>query len=57
LNIHNQCVKADVPFHFKQTGAKLKKDGQIYRILRKHQHSQARKANIDYEKLFKRVPF
>jgi protein gp37 len=47
LNIRSQCIKAGVPFHFKQTGAYLKKEGHIYRILRKYQHSQARKAKID----------
>ena len=29
----------------------VKKDGKVYRIERKFQHSQARKANIDYGKL------
>ena len=41
-------VRADVPFHFHQTGARLIKDGRTYRIPRCHQHSQAHKANIDY---------
>lgn len=46
LNIRRQCIKADVPFYFKQTGAKFLKDGILYRIPRKFQHSQAKKANI-----------
>ncbi len=50
LNIRNQCINSDVPFHFKQTGARLEKDGRIYRIERKHQHSQAFKSGIDYVK-------
>jgi hypothetical protein len=36
-----------VPFRFKQTGANFSKDGKIYRIPRKLQHAQARKANIN----------
>ena len=48
LAIREQCIKADVPFHFHQTGAQLIKDGRTYRIPRCHQHSQARKANINY---------
>lgn len=47
LSLRRQCLKVGVPFHFKQTGARLRKDGRIYRILRKDQHSQAQKANID----------
>lgn len=47
LDIRRQCVEAGVPFTFRQTGARLKKDGKIYRILRKYQHTQAKKANID----------
>lgn len=49
MNIHNQCVEKDVPFWFQQTGAKFIKDGKLYRIERKFQHSQARKANINYK--------
>lgn len=47
LDIKNQCSKNGVAFTFKQTGAKLKKGGKVYRIERKYQHSQARKANIN----------
>ncbi|MBQ4109286.1 MAG: DUF5131 family protein [Clostridia bacterium] len=47
LDIRNQCVKKGVPFTYHQTGAKLIKDGKMYRIKRKHQHSQAHKAGID----------
>ncbi len=39
---------ASVPFFFHQTGALFRKDGRVYRIPRKDQHSQARKAGIDY---------
>ena len=47
LDIRRQCMEADVPFRFKQTGANFKKDGKLYRIPRKLQHVQARKANIN----------
>lgn len=48
LDIRRQCMEAGVPFVFRQTGARLEKDGKIYRIPRKLQHSQARKAGIDW---------
>lgn len=47
LGIREQCVRAGVPFHFKQTGANFVKDGKRYAIPRKLQHAQAKKANID----------
>ena len=49
LDIRRQCVAKGVPFNFHQTGARLRKDGHIYRIRREFQHSQARRAGIDYE--------
>lgn len=48
LDIHRQCVAAGVPFFFQQTGARFLKDGKLYRIPRKDQHSQARKANLNF---------
>ena len=48
LSLREQCVAADVPFCFHQTGARLVKDGRLYRIRRFYQHAQARKAGIDY---------
>lgn len=48
LDIRKQCVSAGVPFHFKQTGANFFKEGRLYRIDRKYQHTQAAKAGIDY---------
>lgn len=47
VDLKDQCAEKGVKFTFKQTGAKFKKDGKIYRIPRKHQHSQARKAGIN----------
>lgn len=49
LNIRQQCVETDVPFWFHQTGARLLKDGKLFRIMRKFQHSQARKAGINFK--------
>lgn len=48
LDIRNQCIKANVNFGFHQTGARFIKDGKEYRIERKYQISQAKKANIDF---------
>ncbi len=47
LALRDQCREKGVPFWFKQTGANFEKDGRIYRVPRKYQHSQARKAGID----------
>ena len=48
LSLRGQCVRANVPFRFHQTGAFFIKDGKMYRIPRRYQLSQAHKANIDY---------
>lgn len=50
LSIRRQCVEADIPFCYHQTGARLVKDGRLYRIRRPDQHAQARKAGIDYKR-------
>ena len=47
--IRDVCVESDVSFWFKQTGAKFVKDGRLYHIGRKFQHSQARKAGINFK--------
>jgi protein gp37 len=44
--LRDQCVRAGVAFTFKQTGAVFVKDGKTYRIPRRLQHSQARRAGI-----------
>lgn len=46
LDIRNQCAGQGIPFWFQQTGARFVKDGRLYRIPRRLQHSQARKAGI-----------
>ena len=48
LDIRRQCVAANVPFFFQQTGARFLKDGKLYRIPRKEQHRHARKANLNF---------
>ena len=48
LGIREQCMDADVPFHFKQTGAHFCKDGRLYNIPRKLQMAQAHRAAIDF---------
>lgn len=51
LDIRQQCISHNIPFQFRQTGANFIKDGQNYKVIRKFQHSQARKANINYKML------
>ena len=46
LHIRQQCIDSCVPFFFKQTGALFRKDGRDYRIPRRQQMPQARKAGI-----------
>ncbi|MGI6315524.1 MAG: DUF5131 family protein [Christensenellales bacterium] len=42
-----QCREAGIPFTFRQTGARLEKDGVIYRIPRAQQFLQAMKAGLN----------
>ena len=49
--IHKLCIKNNISFWFKQTGSKFIKDGISYNIKRHLQHSQARKAGINYKKI------
>ncbi len=49
LDLHMQCVENGVAFSYHQTGARLRKNGRVYNIPRKHQHDQARKAHLDYD--------
>lgn len=48
LFIREQCIKSGLPFRFKQTGARFKKEGRVYLIERKFQEIQAQKADIDW---------
>ena len=47
LNLREQALDAGAAFTFHQTGARLVKDGVLYKIPRAFQHSQAKKAGID----------
>ncbi|ACC98028.1 Bacteriophage protein gp37 [Elusimicrobium minutum Pei191] len=47
LDIRKQCAKVGISFIFKQTGARFLKDGKLYKIDKKLQHKQAKKANIN----------
>jgi len=48
LDIREQCTRRGVNFTFRQTGSNFIMDGKLYKIQKKYQHSQARKAGIDY---------
>lgn len=48
MRLRDECVEAGVPFVFKQTGARFIKDGRLYRIARRDQMAQARKAGINF---------
>ena len=50
MELHDICLEQNVSFWFKQTGAKFSKEGKLYNIKRQLQHSQARKAAINYLK-------
>lgn len=45
--IHDLCKEKGISFYFHQTGANIIVDGKLYKIPRKSQHSQARKAFKD----------
>ena len=47
LDVHRQCAENGIKFTYHQTGARLIKDGKEYRIPRRRQHDQARKAHLD----------
>lgn len=48
-DVHRQCAEYGAAFHYHQTGAKLIKNGRMYDIPRKLQHSQAKKAGLDID--------
>ena len=47
LDLYRQCREHHVAFTFRQTGARLKKDGKVYHIPRQYQFQQARKAGLE----------
>ena len=50
LDLRAQCVKKNVSFYFRQCGTHFIKDGKIYTIPTKDLCTQARQANINYER-------
>lgn len=48
LDLRSECVSQGVSFWFKQTGARLIKEGCLYQVPRRFQHAQARKAGINF---------
>ena len=46
--VRRECIRTNIKFYFKQTGAFFKKDGQIYKIDRKNQLKQADKSHYSY---------
>ncbi len=50
MKLRQNCIEKNIPFTFKQTGARFIKDGKLYLIKRQFQHSQAKKANINTTK-------
>lgn len=46
LDVRAQCLENGAAFSYHQTGARLLKDGREYRIPRRLQHTQARKAGL-----------
>ena len=48
LDLRRQCMLRGIPFRFMQTGAYFEKDGRVYHIPRRFQHSQAKRAKLDY---------
>jgi len=50
LSLRNQAISKGIAFHYHQTGAKLLKDGILYKIPRKNQSDQAHKAKLDWSK-------
>lgn len=47
LKIRDTCLRHGTNFFFQQTGANFRKNGRTYQIERRHQHRQARLANIN----------
>lgn len=48
IALRDECARHNVSFWFKQTGAQFIRNGHLYTIPRSLQHSQARKAGINF---------
>lgn len=53
LALRDQCIRHGVDFWFKQTGYRFIRDGRLYIVPRRLQHSQARKAGINLGKIMR----
>lgn len=49
LDIRTLCMEKNVSFWFKQTGYHFQREGKLYSVPRQYQHSQARRAGINFE--------
>lgn len=47
-NIRTQCLKAEIGFHYHQTGTYLHKDGKLFHIAKKDEYLQAQKSGLDW---------
>ena len=47
MALHDACAEAGVRFSYHQTGRLLRRDGRLYRIPRRLQQEQAKRAGID----------
>lgn len=50
MDLRSVSIENNISFWFKQTGAKFVKDGKLYHIKRQFQHSQARKAGLNFNR-------
>lgn len=55
LEIRELCIKHNISFWFKETGSNLLKDGQLYKIPYKLQHSQARKSGLNIDTVIRKA--
>lgn len=51
LSIREQCISHNVSFEFRQCGTHFIKDGECYTLATRSLCSQARKANINYQRV------
>ena len=52
IDLREVCIKENVSFWFKQTGAKFVKDEHLFNIKRQFQHAQARKSGLSFSPTF-----
>lgn len=50
MDLRSVSIENNISFWFKQTGAKFVKDGKLYHIKRQFQHSQARRAGLNFNR-------